>query len=179
MTKSQIMQRAWEIYRTLIGGDRIARISVAMKQAWAEAKVTSKTSYLSKDKALYTNEEILIVKRLTKSFYHTTDVLVPVSDNNGNLTLKNAEPYEYEEQNSKTTYAIYKLSCCITNADYYYDYEEKSVVNAENEVYDTKSVGIDWTKVKSVSGNTYNVKNLLKAKGFKWNGKDKNWVKVA
>lgn len=33
----KIMQRAWEIYRTL-QGDRIAKIAYAMKQAWAEAK---------------------------------------------------------------------------------------------------------------------------------------------
>lgn len=33
----EIMQRAWQIYRTL-DGDRIAKIAYAMKQAWAEAK---------------------------------------------------------------------------------------------------------------------------------------------
>ena len=32
-----IMQRAWQIYRTM-DGDRIAKIAYAMKQAWAEAK---------------------------------------------------------------------------------------------------------------------------------------------
>lgn len=178
MTKSQIMKRAWEIYRTLIGGDRIARISVAMKQAWAEAKATPKTSYISEDKALYNNEEILIVKKIANFSLSDTDVLVPVSDGNGNITLKYAEPFEYKERNSKSTYAIYKLACGITNADYCYDYEEKSVVNSENEIYDIKSVGIDWNNVKSVSGKTFNVKSLLKAKGFKWNGTAKNWVKA-
>lgn len=44
--KKQVMKRAWEIYRQLIGGDRIARISVAMKQAWKEFK-TSKSSRFS------------------------------------------------------------------------------------------------------------------------------------
>lgn len=34
----KVMSRAWEIYRTLQGGDRIARMSVAMKMAWAEIK---------------------------------------------------------------------------------------------------------------------------------------------
>jgi hypothetical protein len=38
--KSEIMKRAWEIYRTLTG-DRIAKLSYAMKQAWAEAKTPS------------------------------------------------------------------------------------------------------------------------------------------
>lgn len=36
--KKQVMKRAWEIYRQLQGGDRIARLSVAMKQAWREVK---------------------------------------------------------------------------------------------------------------------------------------------
>lgn len=35
--KSQIMKRAWEIFRTLTG-DRIAKLSAALKQAWAEFK---------------------------------------------------------------------------------------------------------------------------------------------
>ena len=33
--KKQIMKRAWEIYRTLVG-DRIAKLSMAMRMAWAE-----------------------------------------------------------------------------------------------------------------------------------------------
>lgn len=33
--KRQVMKRAWEIYRTL-EGDRIAKLSYAMKQAWEE-----------------------------------------------------------------------------------------------------------------------------------------------
>lgn len=33
----EIMQRAWQIYRTL-KGDRDAKLSYALRQAWAEAK---------------------------------------------------------------------------------------------------------------------------------------------
>lgn len=40
MTKAQIMTRAWEIFRTLVG-DRIAKLSMALRQAWAEAKSSS------------------------------------------------------------------------------------------------------------------------------------------
>lgn len=35
--KKQIMKRAWEIYRTLTG-DHIAKLSMALREAWAEAK---------------------------------------------------------------------------------------------------------------------------------------------
>lgn len=35
--KKQIMKRAWEIYRTLTG-DHIAKLSMALREAWAEAR---------------------------------------------------------------------------------------------------------------------------------------------
>lgn len=37
ITMKNIMKRAWEIYRTL-EGDRLAKLAMALKQAWAEAK---------------------------------------------------------------------------------------------------------------------------------------------
>lgn len=40
MTKREIMVRAWEIARELIG-DLSARLSIAMKQAWKESKGSS------------------------------------------------------------------------------------------------------------------------------------------
>lgn len=38
--KKQVMRRAWEIYRELVG-DRIAKLSMAMRQAWAEVKAAA------------------------------------------------------------------------------------------------------------------------------------------
>lgn len=37
--------------------------------------------------------------------------------------------------------------------------------------------GINWDKVKSVSGQTYSIKDDIKEKGFRWDGKTKSWVK--
>lgn len=39
-----IMKRAWEIYRTLTG-DRIAKLSAALKMAWAEIKNAVKAAF--------------------------------------------------------------------------------------------------------------------------------------
>lgn len=39
----KIMKRAWEIYRTLIG-DHIAKLALALRQAWAEAKAAAKNA---------------------------------------------------------------------------------------------------------------------------------------
>ena len=80
---------------------------------------------------------------------------------------------------------MYELKCGITNAsdvkrsmnDTDYFSGKKSKVKDSNASSDVRSVGIDWDKVNSVSGQTYNIKALLKAKGFKWNGAGKNWVK--
>lgn len=41
----------------------------------------------------------------------------------------------------------------------------------------TTFYGINWDKVKSVTGNTYDIKGELKDKGFSWDGKGKKWVK--
>lgn len=40
----KIMKRAWEIYRTL-EGDRLAKLSMALRQAWAEAKTEKSNSF--------------------------------------------------------------------------------------------------------------------------------------
>lgn len=40
-----------------------------------------------------------------------------------------------------------------------------------------ESYGIRWDKVTSVSGQTYNIRSMLKEKGFRWDGKTKSWVK--
>ena len=143
--------------------------------------------YLSSDNALYeSSDEVLYVERLvTKGFSVGEDVLNAKSDGNGNLTLGYATPTQYYDQNSKTSYGLYELKCGITNAsdvkrsmnDTDYFSGKKSKVKDSNASSDVRSVGIDWDKVNSVSGQTYNIKALLKAKGFKWNGAGKNWVK--
>ena len=41
----------------------------------------------------------------------------------------------------------------------------------------TEFYGINWDNVKSVSGQTYGIKDHIKDHGFRWSGKDKKWVK--
>lgn len=42
--RAQVMRRAWEIYRTLVG-NRIAKLSAALKRAWAEIKGAAKKAF--------------------------------------------------------------------------------------------------------------------------------------
>lgn len=44
MNKAQIMRRAWEIVRSLVGSLR-EKLSKALKQAWAEAKAPAKKQF--------------------------------------------------------------------------------------------------------------------------------------
>lgn len=146
------------------------------------------TRYTSSDKTTYeSNDEVLYVERLTKQPYDSGDrVLDARSDGKGNITLSNASADEYYQKNSKTTYAMYELRSGITNvsdvrrgefSDGRGTGDKQSKVKSGNEEGKTRSVGINWDNVKSVSGDTYNVKELLKKKGFKWNGASKNWTK--
>lgn len=41
----------------------------------------------------------------------------------------------------------------------------------------TQFYGINWDKVKSVSGQTYDIKSYIKDKGFKWDRENKRWVR--
>lgn len=57
----QIMKRAWEIYRTL-EGDRLAKLSMALRQAWAEAKaakVSPKQQIIDRLNEIVANSAIL------------------------------------------------------------------------------------------------------------------------
>ncbi len=53
--KKNIMKRAWEIYRTLIG-DHIAKLAMALREAWAEVKGAVKTM---KEKCIERMETII------------------------------------------------------------------------------------------------------------------------
>lgn len=55
----QIMKRAWQIYRTLTG-DKIAKLSMALRQAWAEAKAqTTRTNSYAETKANKIKAELI------------------------------------------------------------------------------------------------------------------------
>lgn len=41
----------------------------------------------------------------------------------------------------------------------------------------TKFYGINWDNVKSVSGQTFDIKSHLKEKGFHWDREKKMWIK--
>lgn len=72
----------------------------------------------------------------------------------GNLTFDYAYPTESERASSKRVYTTYELRAGAVNG---------SVFN------------VNLDKAKTVSGQTYDIKEELKRKGFKWNSSNKRW----
>lgn len=71
-------------------------------------------------------------------------------------------------------------------ADFLYD--ESRNANTKNVIFkiqhgfvwrnkDKSFYGIDWDNVLSVSGNTFDLNDELKKRGFRWNSESKIWVK--
>lgn len=79
-----VMRRAWEIYRRLTG-DRLAKLSMALKRAWAEKKKKNAenaekviTVHYSVYKNQYSNFET--VKNSYNKVTKTIDIIVPVNE---------------------------------------------------------------------------------------------------
>lgn len=89
-------------------------------------------------------------------------VLEAQDDGNGNLTIGYATAKSYEHPNRNTTIAKYELKAGI------YNQMGDSSLQTHN---------INWDRVQSVSGQTYDIKSYIKDRGFKWDGKTKSWVR--
>ena len=72
----------------------------------------------------------------------------------GNAT--EAESREKTAKTNRTQYVTFKLKAGAENGDVF---------------------GINWDNVKSVSGQTYDLRSEIKDRGFRWDGKNKRWVK--
>lgn len=140
-------------------------------------KTGGKVKYISSDKTLTASKPIYITRNL--GGYDSGSILDATTDGNGNISLNyNNNRLETYRQTSKTTVGLYELKNGITNmrsqdsktADWG---EQRSRTEFDN----VKSVGIDWSNVKSISGKTYGYGDFFKEKGFKWNRDQKRWEK--
>lgn len=87
---------------------------------------------------------------------YKNEVLEATTDGKGNLTFGYASP----TQNVKTA---------KTNKTHYVTYE------VAHGAVDGKTFGIDWSKVNSIGGQTYSVKDEAKAAGLRFDGATKTW----
>lgn len=103
-------------------------------------------------------------KSRSGSGHWSQTILSATDDGNGNVTLDYATPDEFVDLNSNTVEARYELS--------------HGMWDGQMGDQTTGSIGIDWGKVKSVSGQTFMVKDLIKRNGFAWDGKTKTWKRA-
>lgn len=90
--------------------------------------------------------------------YYKDEVLEAESDGFGNLTFSypQADSFTKTAKTNRTNYVTYTI--------------QAGAVNGE-------TFGIDWSKVKSISGKTFSLKNAAKEHGLKWDPKKKNWIR--
>lgn len=90
--------------------------------------------------------------------YYKDTVLEAVDKGGGELEFRYATPESREKtaKTNRTQYVTYKLKAGAENGSVF---------------------GVNWDKVKSVSGQTYDMKSDIKDRGFKWDGKTKKWVR--
>lgn len=88
--------------------------------------------------------------------YYKNEVLEATTDGKGNLTFSYPKDKSFEKtaKTNRTNYVTYNV-----------------VAGA----VDGRSFGIDWSKVNSISGQTYSMRKEAKEAGLKWNGKEKKW----
>lgn len=105
-----------------------------------------------------TIQSYLRESRGRSSGYHHDEILEAITDGGGNLTFKyaKADSYEKTAKTNRTVYTKYTL--------------QAGAVNGE-------AFGINWSKVKSIQGKTYSLRNTAKANGMVWDGKTNRWVK--
>lgn len=92
------------------------------------------------------------------SAYYSDVVYEAVDNKNGDISFVRSKP-EFGEPTAKTNRTVpvaWHLKAGIYN----------------NEVF-----GINWDNVKSVSGNTYDIRSEIKKHGFTWDSKNKRWIK--
>ena len=84
------------------------------------------------------------------------EVLEATADKKGNVTFSHATP-TFSGPSAKTN----------KTQDVTYKVKAGAV--------DGKTFGINWSKVNSISGQTYSLRDAAKAAGLKWDGSTKTW----
>lgn len=84
------------------------------------------------------------------------EVLEATADKKGNVTFSYATPTfsGLSAKTNKTQDVTYKLKAGAV---------------------DGETFGINWSKVNSISGQTYSLRSAAKAAGLKWDGATKTW----
>lgn len=105
-----------------------------------------------------TIETVYRESRGFSSSYYKDTVLEAIDGGNGELSFVYATPESREKtaKTNRTQYVTFKLRAGAENGEVF---------------------GVNWDNVKSVSGQTYDLRSEIKERGFKWDSQNKKWVK--
>lgn len=130
----------------------------------------SDVKYTSADKTTFEGEELTDTRRYQVysskgfKFAEQNNVYEAKSEGNGVLNVNYAKGKETNgnipQRGDEGTYTY------TTTQGFKTGYKEP-----------TQDTGINWNNVKEVKGQTYNIKDIIKEKGFKWDSKLKSWKK--
>lgn len=118
----------------------------------------SRNSVIDRGAKTRTIETVYREARGYSGSYYKDTILEAVDRGNGSLEFVYATPDSREKtaKTNRTQYVTYKLKAGAENGDVF---------------------GVNWDNVKSVSGQTYDLRSEIKDRGFRWDGKNKRWVK--
>lgn len=100
--------------------------------------------------------EVMNHKHATSGYRWANTILAVTETANGTIEVAYPTDGRYENPNRNTTEVYYNLEHAIYN---------------EMGHRDLETHGVDMEQVREVYGKTYEIKEWLKAQGFKWNGK--------
>ena len=88
--------------------------------------------------------------------YFKDEVLEATTDGKGNVTFSyaKADSFEKTAKTNRTNYVTYTLKAGAVNGE---------------------TFNIDWGKVNSISGQTYNLRTAAKNAGLSWDSAEKKW----
>lgn len=106
--------------------------------------------------ATRTIETVYREQRGFSQSYYKDEVLEATTDGNGNVTFSyaKADSYTKTAKTNRTNYVTYTLNAGAVNGE---------------------TFNIDWSKVNSISGQTYNLRSAAKNAGLSWDSSEKKW----
>ena len=88
--------------------------------------------------------------------YYKDEVLEATTDGKGNVTFSyaKADSFEKTAKTNRTNYVTYTLKAGSVNGE---------------------TFNVDWSKVNSISGQTYSLRSAAKNAGLSWDSTEKKW----
>lgn len=144
---SAIMKRAWELVKKAN-----LSISEGLKKAWKEAKEALKSVFTKTTPKVI--EGYFRMGKANSSTYYSDQVYEAVDRGNGVVEFVRSRPVFGDKISSTTTEVVWTVAAGYSDGVLW---------------------GLNFDNIKAIFGKTYEIKDEIKSKGFKWNPAKKQW----